>query len=134
MNDFETPREELIETAAERDAFYWKGAPLKPFSFLRQAAAQRIGAEGASATENAVLLVYLCTLEPRDIDKVRGEEEIAAFRLRMNEWADREGVTLATRQAITEMANRIWDEMAASQFKLAPKVEKGKPDPQPPNG
>ncbi len=134
MKDFEAQREELIETAAERESFYWQGKKLEPFSFGRQAAAQRIGAEGASTIENAVLLVYLCTLTPNEIDRVRGEDEIKAFRARMNEWADSQGVTLADRGPVTEVANQIWGEMAASRFKLAAKKEAGKTEAAPPNG
>ncbi len=130
MTDFEN-REETIETAAERDAHYWKGRALHPFSFSRQAAVQRVMVDGASSLENSVAVIYACTLEPKELDRARGEKEVAAFRERMSQWADAEGINIANSEPVFQLVGDIWREIEASQFKIASKPgEKAEPAPK----
>jgi hypothetical protein len=131
MKDFESTPEQLLETAAERDAFYWRGQRLEPFSFLRQAAAQRIVQEGSSEIEDSVLLVYLCTLPASEIDAARGKAKIAEFRAKMAEWCDREGVTVADYGDILKLAAEIFQEVEASRSR--PEKTKGPTETPPKN-
>lgn len=128
--------DQLRETAAEREAHYWKGRRLETLSFGRQAACQRLMGDGFGPMENAVLLVYLCTLTDVEIDAVRTEGQRAEFRAQMNKWADAEGINLHNRGDVMQLADEIYGELAASSYKLAPKAPaKGsKPDSPPPNG
>ena len=125
--------EQLRDTAAERDAHYFLGNKLEPFSIGRQLAAQRLAFDGASPLENDILLVFLCTLPPDEVDRARGEEGKQELRRKMQAWAESQGITIAmerdpdregSRYAspatrdIQRASGEIWNELAASEFKV----------------
>jgi hypothetical protein len=138
--DFEKPtHEELREDAAEREAHYFLGEKLEPFSLGRQMAIQRIGTT-SSEVENALLLVFICTLSPEGIDRLsRDAIGMGELRLKMEAWGgakgvsihmtDREGVRRynETTEQLIAVANRIYDEIDAGSFK--PKTA-GESDPK----
>ena len=67
--------------------FFFQGDPLKPFSFGRQMALQRIASMGSlSALESSTLLVYLCTLEREEIERTRTQDGLARFHEKMEAW------------------------------------------------
>lgn len=108
-----------------------KEAPLEPFSFGRQCAAQRLGISARSPLESAVLVVYLCTLPRQVVAKVRTPEAEVKFREQMEDWADRLGIGFAskTERQISAIASAIWSSLAASDG--SPKItgSAGTPDP-----
>lgn len=133
--DFED--ETPIEQAANRDAYYYLGEKLEPFTLGRQLAAQRLAGDGASLLENDILLVFLCTLKPDAIDAARGESGKSTLRAMMNEWAQAKGVSIAmesdpdnagkmryasneTRE-VQRVADEIWRDMTATAFTVKEK-------------
>jgi hypothetical protein len=107
-------------------------APLEPFSFARQAAAQRLQM-GESVFESAALLVFLCLSTRDEIDRARGSEAESRFRERMEIWADKIGACLrsATGEQVMRVGDQIWDRMAASES--SPVIEGGTPIVHDPN-
>ena len=136
----------LRETAAERDAHYFMGQRLFPLSFSRQAAIQRVHC-GGGEVEAAVMLVFMCVCTPETIEQyTRYAENHAKFNQLKDEWAQAQGITIqvitdgpetgqyasqATRQLVA-VANEIWDELSASNFK-AVDPNPAQPIPSPPN-
>lgn len=99
---------------------------LFPFSFARQTAFQRLEVGSSSPLESATMVVYLCTLSPRAIDRARGDEGCRAFRLACAEWADSHKIGVNYRgadgaihgsvagDAIKKIADEIWTDIASS--------------------
>lgn len=116
MND-ETD-EQIGESGISNGCFEFRGTPLEPFSFDRQAAAQRL--TDSSSAENALILVFLCLLPIDRVRTLRGHSAVARFYGELAEWADREKITIAERNAgfllVEEIANRIWKDLEAVDF------------------
>ena len=103
---------------------YFQGKKLEPFSFARQSAFQRLRIGSESALESAAMLVFLCLQKPEQIDRARGEEGCAAFRLACSEWADANKIGVAytddkgvrhgskAGHAVRDLADAIWTEIA----------------------
>lgn len=81
-----------LEEAFEA-AFYWRGKPLHPLSWKRQAAFDRLRTQGA-ALENAVILVRLCLMTPREIEATRHDS--ARFREEAEKWAEAEKINIGS--------------------------------------
>lgn len=130
--------QELIETAAEMSAHYFKGIELKPFSFSRQAACERLATSmGAAGLEADTLLVFICTKDRAEIERTRTPAGREAFLLEMEQWADDQQIGLMTQEGkdLQKVANAIWSELEASKAEpVEPKARPGeKPEPLPPN-
>lgn len=121
MIDFETEQSPK-ETAAERDAHYFLGSPLYPFSFSRQCALQRLVGDASSTLENSVLLVYLCTAEPAEIERTRTPKGKDDFRAKMQTWADSQKITMRSHagREVVRVADEIWTELDESDFEVKP--------------
>lgn len=112
---------------------------LHPFSFNRQAAAQRLGLTSRARIESSTLVVFLCCCEFDDIDEARGgswddgkwvnhERE---FRRKMSEWAEAVGVRLNSEAAkeVERIAGEIWARLDACNGEPQLKVVTGPIDP-----
>lgn len=117
--------------AAEK---FFRGQKLHPFSFGRQAAAQRLQCS-ESGMESDAMLIFLCTLLSDEIDAARGEEETAKLRRRFHEWADENKIGIASpaRKEITRLANEIWMELQAAWHEPEPGKDGERVAPPSPN-
>jgi hypothetical protein len=134
--DIDNPTEsDLRETAAERDGHYFRGILLHGFSFSRQAAAQRLMVGNPGDLESAVLLVYLCTLSPVDIEATRTLPGRVTFYDAMGAWADAQGINLRSQAGkdVIKLADEIWAELAASEFDINPTKDQTSKDSPSPN-
>jgi hypothetical protein len=102
------------------------GRELQPFSLMREVIAQEfIGAE-ASMFFAAVMRVYVCTLDPRAIVKLRSDREqtvIDAFA-----WAESQGFSFNNWEPLREIYKTLSDEIAQS---LKVKSDNSEDDPIP---
>ncbi len=112
-------------------AFEIFGQKLGPFSFDRQAAAQRLMDD--SGAENDVLLIYLCLTPAPEVLLLRGEDRVAAFRSKMGLWADKNSVTIhadnPARKEISRIANQIYGDLAKASFEFERSAGEKPPDP-----
>jgi hypothetical protein len=88
------------------------GMELKPFSLMRETAAIEI--VGAPATEfrDAVLRVWLCTLEPKEVAKAmqdRAQASLDAF-----DWAEKQGISWKNSKPLLEIYHRLNAEIGQS--------------------
>lgn len=133
--DPEDAQRDALDNACER-AYFFKGKRLHPFSFARQAAAQRLNIASDSMLESWTLLVYLCTLGPEliegtsetgidRIDKARGEDGLRQFRRHMEKWADDNGIGFGSPVAmeVRDIATAIWNDVFHSE--VTPDVRGG---------
>ena len=115
------------EAEADLGKTYYLGKRLLyPFSFARQTAFQRLEVGSSSPLESATMVVYLCTLSPRAIDRARGDEGCRAFRLACAEWADAQKIGVNYRgedgvirgsvagDAVKKIADEIWTDIAST--------------------
>lgn len=135
--DIEEDRQEEIENAHGRKHFF-RGKPLEPFSFERQAAFQRIGVGSESILESAAAVIFLCSLGDGKtgldfngrkasggyemsgidfIDSARGAGVIT-FRRLLAKWATENGIALNSPegQEAVNVASEIWAETRVSKF------------------
>lgn len=141
--DFEKPTHEAMrENAAERQAHYFLGDKLEPFSLGRQLALQRVGTTG-SELENALLLIFLCSTPAEIIDRLtRDFAGITEFRRLMERWGEEKGLSIGaelvegrfvysseTTRKLVAKANEIWEETYASSFKPKGSAPDDLPDP-----
>lgn len=130
------------ESSAELGVVHtFKGKPMQPFSFARQSAFQRLRIGNESALESAAMLVFLCLQKPERIDRARGEEGCAQFRLDLSEWADEQkigisytdddGVLHGSRAGaeVQKIASEVWAEIAAAESEPDLKNETGTESP-----
>ena len=130
MSDFEDS-EKVNDEAAEMPTYYFQGIELFPFSFGRQAACRRVGGSSCEL-ENALLLIFMLTLERKEIEKLtRSHDGIAKFREMMEEFADRHNVHIAkddngefvspASRSAKEIAGKIWASLEAGEFSIKTK-------------
>jgi hypothetical protein len=122
-------------------AHYFKGKRLEPFSFARQSAFQRLRVGSESTIESAAMLVFLCLQKPERIDRARGEEGCARFRLDLSAWADEQKIGISyTDEAgvlhgskagheVQKIASEVWSEIAAAESEPDLKDETGTESP-----
>lgn len=122
--------EQLTETAAERNAHFFRGETLYPYSFGRRAALGRMLYEGIAPIEFYALVVFICLRTPEELDQVRSPEERKAFREKLYEWADTVGAGFE--EAVQATAEQIIAEHEASEFKLKPKQDQVSQEPSDP--
>lgn len=114
-------------------------AAINPFSFNRQAAAQRLGLTSRSRIESSVLVLFLCCCEFDEIDEARGgswegEKWInheREFRRKMNEWAEAVGIRLSSEPAkeAEKIAKEIWARLDACNGEPQIPTKAGTPSP-----
>jgi hypothetical protein len=128
MNDELLPEE---QTQVSDGEFTFRGKALEKFSFDRQAAAQRIGDD--SGAENDALLVYLCLTPIERVRQLRGAGPVRAFLAEVADWCDREKITIHKankgRQQVSDIANRIYADLALADFAPETKGDKETPSP-----
>jgi hypothetical protein len=130
------------EASAELGVVHtFNGKTLEPFSFARQSAFQRLRIGSDSPLESATMLVFLCLQTPARIDRARGEEGCAAFRLACSEWADANKIGVAYTDAagvkhgskaghqVREIADAIWEQIAEADSEPDLKNESGTESP-----
>lgn len=110
-----------------------------PFSFNRQAAAERLGITSRARIESTVLVLFLCCCEFDEIDQARGgawedgkwinyERE---FRRKMNEWAEAIGIRLnsSPEKEARKIVKEIWARLDACNGEPQVKGTTGTPNP-----
>jgi hypothetical protein len=88
------------------------GLELKPFSLMRETAAIEIVQSPATEFRDAVVRVWLCTLEPKEVAKAmldRPQAHIDAF-----DWADKQGISWKNSSEILALYKRINAEIGQS--------------------
>jgi hypothetical protein len=137
----ETPAVQPEASAELGVAHYFKGKRLEPFSFARQSAFQRLRVGSESTIESAAMLVFLCLQKPERIDRARGEEGCARFRLDLSAWADEQKIGISyTDEAgvlhgskagheVQKIASEVWSEIAAAESEPDLKDETGTESP-----
>ena len=137
----ETPAVTPEPSAELGVAHYFKGKRLEPFSFARQSAFQRLRVGSESTIESAAMLVFLCLQKPERIDRARGEEGCARFRLDLSAWADEQKIGISyTDEAgvlhgskagheVQKIASEVWSEIAAAESEPDLKDETGTESP-----
>ena len=137
----ETPAVNIEASADLGVAHYFKGKKLEPFSFARQSAFQRLRIGSESALESAAMLVFLCLQKPERIDRARGDEGCASFRLSLSEWADEQKIGISytddagvlhgskSGAEVQKIASEVWAENAAAESEPDLKNETGTESP-----
>ena len=137
----ETPAVHIEASADLGVVHYFKGKKLEPFSFARQSAFQRLRIGSESALESAAMLVFLCLQKPERIDRARGDEGCARFRLDLSEWADEQKIGISytddagvlhgskAGNEVQAIANAIWIEIAEAESEPDLKNETGTESP-----
>lgn len=128
--DLEQKDEQLRETAAGREAFYFRGTKLHPYSFGRRSALARMLYEGIAPIEFYALVVFICLKTPDELDQVRSPEERKAFRQQLGEWADSQGPGFEA--SVQSAGEQIIAEHEASEFQLKPKQDQLSQEPTDP--
>jgi hypothetical protein len=137
----ETPAVNIEASADLGVVHYFKGKKLEPFSFARQSAFQRLRVGGESTIESAGMLVFLCLQKPERIDRARGDEGCAQFRLNLAAWADEQKIGInytddsgalhgsKAGNEVQNIANAIWVEIAKADSEPDLKDESGTESP-----
>ena len=137
----ETPAVNIEASADLGVAHYFKGKKLEPFSFARQSAFQRLRVGGESTIESAGMLVFLCLQKPERIDRARGDDGCASFRMACHEWADEQKIGISytddsgvlhgskAGNEVQAIANAIWIEIAEAESEPDLKSESGTESP-----
>jgi hypothetical protein len=137
----ETPAVAPEASAELGVAHYFKGKLLEPFSFARQSAFQRLRVGSESTIESAAMLVFLCLQKPERIDRARGEEGCARFRLDLSAWADEQKIGISytdetgvlhgskAGHEVQKIASEVWSEIAAAESEPDLKDETGTESP-----
>jgi hypothetical protein len=126
--DFETPTEQLLETAGEREAHYFKGQKLHPYSFCRRATVIRLIGEPMSSVEFFAAVILVCMKTADECDRLRGDFH-QAFRKEIYDLADR---TDDFEEEVQRVGLEIVREANAGNHKLKPRTgqpSEGSPDP-----
>lgn len=105
------------------------GIELQPFSWGRRAALQRLLRDEMSFAETALLVVYLCTKTPGQIDAIRGDDAKRAFRLEMEQWADEHQIISESpnEKLLIDTADEIYKAYTDAQFETQSKASPGSP-------
>jgi hypothetical protein len=85
---------------------------LKPYSLMRQVIALDLGRTAGSHFFNAVVAVWVCTLEP--LEALKAHENIPAAQLQAFEWAEAHGYSLTNYEPLLAAYGRLNRELAAS--------------------
>jgi hypothetical protein len=124
--DIESKTEDLIETAGEREAHYFLGTKLEPYSFCRRSAVWRVVGDGLSTLEIYAVIIFACMKSREELDRVRTDEQRSEFRKQVEQWADEVGPEFE--EAVQKVGSEILKEMNASAFKLKPKTDQRRAD------
>jgi hypothetical protein len=111
---------ELLEELKDADQAFMSavtpksvnGQELKPFSLMREVIAQEFIGVQATMFFAAVMRVYVCTLEPKEVVKLRTDREqavIDAFA-----WAEAQGFRFTNWTPLRELYVTLNDEIAQS--------------------
>jgi hypothetical protein len=85
---------------------------LKPFSLMRQVISIDLCRASKGHFFNAIMTVWVCTLEP--LEALQAHEDIRAAQLRAFEWAEAQGYTIEDYQPLLDAYARLNKELAAS--------------------
>jgi hypothetical protein len=105
---------------------------LKPFSLMRQVVALDIIGKGGGYYYNAILTVWVCTLEPSEVLAAQEDREHA--RIKAFEWAESLGVNVSKMNPITKAYDKLNQELVTItrvSFKdngTEPKNDGGQPE------
>jgi hypothetical protein len=86
------------------------GVVLKPLSTMRQAIVNELTIDTRTKFFDAVITVWVCTLEPEDAMKALGDKNkarIAAF-----DWAEQHGVSVQNHKPLFDIYDRLNAELA----------------------
>lgn len=94
----EIPTTTTTDTGELGRSFTFRGITLKPYSFHHVMAYWRITATDGVALkfENAVILLFVLTLDAKDVNAIRSAEEQNALRFAAIEWAGKLGMGRGT--------------------------------------
>lgn len=94
------------QPAQAKAEFSFRGKPLAHFGFGHRACMFRLGA--AIDAEYAIYLIRILQMTLDEVDAIREEKDISAFRIESGNWADREGITTPKGlEEIMALANSI---------------------------
>jgi hypothetical protein len=85
---------------------------LQPFSLLRQVISIDLCRTSSGHFFNAIMTVWVCTLEP--VEALKAHEDIPAAQLRAFEWAEAQGYSIEHYQPLLDAYKRLNDELATS--------------------
>lgn len=88
------------------------GVELKPYSLMRQMVALEITGLETSAMFEAVIHVWLCTLEPCQVMETMNDK--VAAKLTAFAWAEEHGVQINNLKPLMDLFRRLNDEIKAS--------------------
>jgi hypothetical protein len=84
---------------------------LKPYSLMRQVIALDLCRKSSSVFFNAIMTMWVCTLETRDA--LSAHEDIPSAQLRAFEWAEAQGYSLTNYEPVLEFYKRLNRELGA---------------------
>jgi len=123
MNDAETATGVMEEMRSTDEAFVsaltpkqFNGVELKSFSLMRQTVSMELSGPNSSAFFEAIIRVWLCTLEPEQVLEERINPVQA--QQRAFAWAESQGVSMQNWQPLLDLYRRLTAEIdAASQVR-----------------
>jgi hypothetical protein len=93
---------------------------LKPFSLMRQVIAMDLGRSSGAHFFNAVVTVWVCTLDP--LAALKAHADISGSQVKAFEWAEAQGYSLNNYAPLLDAYTRLNKELAAST-KVRSKVD-----------
>lgn len=85
---------------------------LKPFSLMRQVVALELFGPRSGHYFNAIMTVWLCTLEPAEVLKARANVEKAQSQAFA--WAEKYGMSIVNLEPVLKLYDQLDKELAAS--------------------
>jgi hypothetical protein len=91
------------------------GIELKPYSLMRQVVAIELTGAAATALQEAIYVVWVCTLEPAEaMATLESKESKSQARFDAFAWAEQHGITIMNSQPILTIYRRLINEIKAS--------------------
>jgi hypothetical protein len=102
---------------------------LKPYSLMRQVVAIELTGVGSTALQEAIFIIWVCTLEPAAaIATISSKESKTQAQLDAFAWAEQHGVTIMNAGPILTIYRRLMGEL-----KVSSKVRSADEEPLPKN-
>jgi hypothetical protein len=91
------------------------GVELKPYSLMRQVVAIELTGAAATALQEAIYVVWSCTLDPVvAMATLESKETKSQARLDAFAWAEQHGITIVNAAPILSIYRRLMNEIKAS--------------------
>ena len=109
IEDITTTDEAFMSAITPKD---FEGVKLEPFSLMRQTISMELSGPDSSAFFEAVIRVWICTLEPEQALEERENRRQA--QLRAFSWAEEHGVSMQNWQPILKLYRQLSAEIEVS--------------------